>query len=64
MPVECRLLEGKPVPIKECPKCGARPFTPFLRGEVQRAKTFVWRPRDYCALICSDCKELVGYESP
>jgi hypothetical protein len=66
MPIECRLLEGQPVPIRRCPFCGAHPFVPFLRGMVQRPKRkWLFGPRrDYCALICSGCKEIVCYERP
>jgi ribosomal protein L34E len=63
MPIECDVLEGRPSPIKTCPKCGAD-FKPFMRGQVQRwpRKWLIgpWRP--YCALICSECKEIVGHE--
>lgn len=64
MPIECALLRGQPVPIEKCPKCGAEPFDPFLRGQVQRRKFkwFLWGPWPYCALICWNCKEIVGYE--
>lgn len=39
---------------------------PFLRGVVQRRrwKFFFFGAWDYCALICSQCKEIVGHESP
>jgi hypothetical protein len=70
MPVETYLLDGMPVPITECPKCGARPFQPFLRGTVQRGRYRlrfgwpVWVRQDYCALICASCKMVAGHESP
>src|SRR5438046_2851824 len=66
MPIECTLLEGQPVALDRCPKCSTWPFTPFMRGQVQRSgrKWFIGPRRDYCALICSDCKEIVGHESP
>jgi hypothetical protein len=67
MPVECELLKDAPVPLEECPVCGENPFEPFLRGLVQRG-TRGWcgfgRRRPYCALICSMCKNIVGYEEP
>jgi len=47
--------------------CGARPFVPFLRGIVQRSKRGLFgfgKERDYCALICSQCEAIAGYESP
>ena len=66
MPVEYTLLQYRPVPIARCPKCGAEPFVPFLRGNIQRSKRryFVLEPWPYCALICSTCKEIVDYENP
>ena len=64
MPIECALLEGQPVTLERCPKCGAQPFRPFLRGQVQRwpYKYLFWVPQPFCALICWTCKEIVGYE--
>jgi hypothetical protein len=72
MPIEFTLLKDAPVPLSQCPKCGASPFSPFMRGQVQRSKwswdwlvsVFTRRPFAYCALICRHCKEVVGYESP
>jgi len=65
MPIEVRLLEGQPVKMRWCPVCGARPFVPFMRGEVQRARrSWLLRRQDYCALICSGCHAIAGYESP
>lgn len=69
MPIECTLLDPKPSPLAACPSCDAKPFAPFMRGQVQRLprSLFSWPPlrrRDYCAVICSDCKDLVGWESP
>lgn len=74
MPIEATQLRDKPVPFRACPKCGAEPFEPFLRGTVQRSRhglhitceyPFVrFLPQDYCAVICWQCKEVVGYESP
>ena len=68
MPIECSQLQDKPQPLSQCPACGAEPFQAFLRGMVQRTR---WRKyilfgpwRDYCTVICSECKEIVGYESP
>lgn len=66
MPIESWLLENQPVPFEHCPACGEI-FVPFLRGMIQRSKRS-WLglgPRQsYCALICSECKEIVGHESP
>ena len=67
MPIEVVTLTNAPVPLSACPSCGAAPFNPFLRGQVQRLPytLFSWPPfkqRPYCALICWQCKEIVGYE--
>jgi len=72
MPVEVLLLERRPVPLLSCPLCGAEPFRPFLRGSVQRGPTeapisflrawWIGVPWPYCALICWDCKRIVGWE--
>ena len=69
MPIEAALLDGAPVPLGYCPKCYAAPFRPFMRGQVQRGMLRVWlarllsnREEGYCALICRECKEIVGYE--
>ena len=66
MPIECAVLLDKPSPIESCPHCGASPFDPFLRGQVQRWRWSLLRLeiRPYCTLICSTCKEIVGYEHP
>jgi hypothetical protein len=66
MPIEYMLLKDLPVALSKCPMCDAQPFIPFLRGTVQRSKRRWWiiLPQAYCALICSSCKEIVGYESP
>jgi hypothetical protein len=66
MPIEFSLLRNQPVLLASCPKCYATPFEPFLRGNVQRPKRwcYIGKKQDYCALICSSCKEIVGYESP
>lgn len=71
MTSECTQLRNQPVPFKDCPSCGA-PFVPFLRGTVQRSHLSLarflawWRDERwcYCALICSKCKDIVGYEAP
>jgi len=64
MPVEAIISQSMPVPLARCPRCGAEPFDPFLRGQVVR--TFLlpwkWRRRDIWALICRACKEIVAYE--
>lgn len=66
MPIEYTLLKDQPCKIKTCPNCG-KPFEPFLRGQVQRPRRwlgFLGPKRDYCALICAECMEIVGHESP
>lgn len=60
MPIEYELLKDKPYPFSVCPKCGK----PFLRGTIQRRKKKWGKPQPYCALICSQCKEIVGHEEP
>lgn len=66
MPIEYCQLEHAPCPLAFCPACGDKPFDPFLRGMVQRSKRkwLVGPKQPYCALICSKCKEIVGYENP
>jgi hypothetical protein len=70
MPIEATLLKDAPYPEVRCPKCGHFPLEPAMRGVVQR---FPWRlaltwpffrRQPYCAIICSECMEIVGYESP
>lgn len=72
MPIEAIELALKPPPLLECPKCGARPFEPFMRGQVQKTgfsllleRWRAWREKRemrYCAVICWKCKEIVDYE--
>lgn len=76
MPQEHEQLKGYYTPIQTCPKCkggingrATREMGdyPFMRGLVQRWSRVWWAPwrrRDYCALICPHCKEIVGWESP
>lgn len=60
MPIEFVLLANMPEPYDLCPKCGAR-FESFLRGMVQSQwRKFCKRP--YCCIICSKCKDIIGYE--
>lgn len=71
-PIEATNLEGAKVPFEMCPRCGAYPFEPFLRGQVQRDVFSPWRAllrlfgktRPHCAVICRGCKEIVGWEAP
>lgn len=63
MPMEYVQLMHQRVPLDHCPKCGVIPFVPFIRGTVQSW----WRKligQPYCCLICSECKDIVGYEKP
>lgn len=73
MPMECFILKDKPTTIVRCPACNVYPFEPFMRGQVQKG-WLEWvvelirsrlsdRPPCYCAVICSDCKEIVGWEN-
>lgn len=65
MPIEYRLLKNKCYKIKICPICHeSNPL--ILRGEIQRSKRFLWIlwKRDYCAIICHNCKNIIGWESP
>lgn len=66
MPIEYLLLKNKNAALNKCPVCKDKPFDHFLRGQVQRRrKTWILqRKRDYCAVICSKCKNTVGWESP
>ncbi len=60
MPIEFVRLKDKPQPMLRCPKCGYL-FVAFMRGQVQN-RWRKWLRRPYCCLICSKCKEIVGYE--
>lgn len=65
MPIECTLLEKAPYRFERCPKCN-EPFPEFMRGQVQRARRFLWIlwKQPYCAVICHKCKRIIGWESP
>jgi hypothetical protein len=65
MPTEVAILALYPYPVMICPQC-QKPFLSFLRGQIQRSKRFMgflWR-RPYCAVICAECKRIVGWEQP
>jgi hypothetical protein len=64
MPVEYSLLCDRPEHLSQCRLCKARPFRSFLRGQVHRRKYRWWFFGEwpYSAVICSDCKNIVGYE--
>jgi hypothetical protein len=66
MPIEATQLDKQAEPFEQCPKCHAYPFRATMRGLVQRSKRrwLIGKKRDYCAVICSSCNEIVGYESP
>lgn len=60
MPVEAVVFEKRPEPLTTCPKCH-KPFRSFLRGfTVSLWRRFFGLP--YWAVICSECKDIVGYE--
>ena len=75
MPIEHTLLIAQPEPLEICPNCKRSPFrSDHMRGMVQKAifsnaieylkrwwNKEIWR---YCAIICNDCCEIVGYEAP
>jgi hypothetical protein len=67
MPIEVIQLANAHPMAFTCPKCGAFAY-PFMRGQVQRSPFKWWqlwgKPRPYCAVICSECKDIVGWESP
>lgn len=57
---------NRPCQLKTCPNC-QKPFRPFLRGRVHSAfyRWFFFGKKFIAyALICSECKEIVGYEPP
>ena len=63
------MLRGDPFKFEKCPKCGSKPFKQdeFKRGQIQRPKKKYWgfgSKQDYCSIICDDCEDIVGYESP
>lgn len=65
MPVEYTLLKDRPRPdgMGKCPKCSWGHVQPFMRGMVQSS----WRRLfglGYCAVICDNCKEIIGWERP
>lgn len=64
MPIEVVTRAGEPAIFEKCPNCGAEPFEPFLRFQVARRvyKYFVFGKWPFFAVICRDCKDIVGYE--
>jgi len=63
MPIEYTLLKDQPLKFEHCPKCGAC-APDYMRGQVQRSKRKWFKDRLYCAVICHECKEIVGWEAP
>ena len=61
MPIEIAILKDWRVPLRECPRCQAKPFVPFMRGMVRDSWRGFWHKPEWC-LICSRCKGIVGYE--
>lgn len=62
MTKEYDLLLRKPYAKEKCPICG-EPFPEFMRGQVQswiRHKLGL----SYCAIICHNCKNAIGWEKP
>ena len=62
MPIECAQLRNAPYAREKCGECGAA-FPEFVRGQVQSW----WRKLrrlPYCAVICHECKEVIGWEKP
>lgn len=51
-----------PESLEYCPQCLAIPFRSFMRGQVTRFGWFGFR-RAIWAVICSNCKRIVGYEA-
>jgi predicted nucleic-acid-binding Zn-ribbon protein len=65
MPKEYSMLKNAPEKFDRCPSCHNEPFQSFMRGQVQKEKKWLFiKEREYCAVICKNCKEIVGYEDP
>ncbi len=63
MPIEYTQLRDRPMTVIACHECGWRLADPFMRGMVQSW----WRRllgMSYCAVICENCKNIVGWEKP
>ena len=62
MPIEAVVLLRYPYARERCKKCGAM-FPEFMRGQVQSDwRKFFRLP--YCAIICHECKNIIGWEKP
>ena len=62
MPIEYKLLKNEPYAMEKCPKCNQQ-FPEFMRGMVQSGWRKILR-LPYCAVICHNCKEIIGWEKP
>jgi hypothetical protein len=62
MPIEYLILKDRRPPLDACPKCGDKPFAPFLRGQVKSYWRALWHRPSWC-VICTACKEIVAYEA-
>jgi len=65
MLAEYLVLKNAPYAKEECPKC-KQVCPEFMRGQVQRSKRWFWigPKRPYYAIICHNCKEIIGWEAP
>lgn len=63
IPKEYTMLKGAPEVFEQCPRCKVKPFVSMLRGMVCKHQVFGLR-KNYCAVICESCHEIVGYEDP
>jgi hypothetical protein len=62
MPIESEILRNYPYAREVCCKCNAQ-FPEFQRGTVQSSfRKFLRLP--YCAIICHECKNIIGWEKP
>jgi len=62
MPIECEQLRYAPPALKKCKHCGAT-HPDFMRGQVRSEWRRILRI-PYCAVICSACKRITGWENP
>jgi hypothetical protein len=62
MPPEYAILKDRVAPIERCPQCGAYPFDCLMRGMVRDGWRAFWGRPCWC-VICSECKEIIGYEA-
>jgi hypothetical protein len=50
-------------PLARCPFCNAKPFYAARRWQVRSFWRMLFH-KPYCAVICSQCGQIVGYEKP